>query len=230
MWNNSDKEEWEEKVVPFQHYLKYCVTVDLTDINSIIELFDGIICYPGESLRNSEDYKYIESICISQGKIARNTIRNRNLNIWRTTGFISHVDFQTVDIHCTAAICSDYLQNSTVFEDAIDAGLLDSTGIDMFILLRYEFTNQKHNTDNPWMRPAYAITIYTKNEVYDGGKICATLGGGGHVGAAGGFPKCIEIREFKRSNPSIPRDFLTIIGNTPVIWDAEELEQFVVKK
>ncbi len=229
VWNNANKEECETKVVPFMHYLKYCVSIDLADINSIVELFDRLCDRPDDILTDTNDRNIVEA-CITEGKLARNIIRNRNLSIWRTTGFVSHVDFQTVGVSCLAAICSDYLQNSTVFEDAIEAGLLDSTGIDMFILLRYEFKNQKHEPNNPWMHPAYGITIYSKNEAYDGGKICASLGGGGHVGAAGGYPKCIEIREFKRSDPSMPRDYLTIIGNAPVVWSAEELEQFVVKK
>jgi hypothetical protein len=162
---------------------------------------------------DDKDYEW----AIETGELITNTLEARNLLVWKKTGFVANVFIPEILVTPTlAAFCSDELQSSAIFDQAIAAGLLRND-VNLCINLRYNFKNQQLGDKGEVC--GYESSIYSRNpELYPADKIAKALNGGGHAGAAGtppGNPKHIKIRKIIGSSSDDGVCYNAIITNSP---------------
>jgi oligoribonuclease NrnB/cAMP/cGMP phosphodiesterase (DHH superfamily) len=233
-FDKSNMDLWNNKIYPFQMYLKYiCQGIDFTDMKHAVSTF-GAFCK-----WNVEDFQR----AYAQGKTAINIVKTRNIAMFKSNGFVGNAIVPAFEEPIKIAFCSDYLQNSVLFEDAESVGLLDDgTGVipDVWILAKYHFKSQRHafpmhknSTEILSAEQEYNsfnLTIYSRSDKYPADKIASNLGGGGHEGAAGCFPRYVDVREIRTPNGKLdPKKYVVWIDNVAPQWTDEELETFVAR-
>lgn len=166
VFNNEDKIEWENEILPFQYGMR---ASDLVDMYNICEsgLYKRMIKNKGKMEIDVFDIKK-QGLAIMSYIESRNKIVGRNI----IKGECHLISGDEEIVYSNCAIVADYCNNSLLFEQNLKEEYDD---YDLLILARPNLLDRE-NTN---------VSIISPRGEPNAAEICAKFGGGGHKGIGG---------------------------------------------